>query len=154
MDQLTLEKKLIYYLKGNQWALRMCLQLLYVSHLWDDLIDKDKERTENEINDAFRICLYDIPSNPFYVQNVTILLPLIHSAIIQYEAANKIEKADIQNKESAFWLRNGVLNVIGTSIYLIGGIDWYREVSGDFYSFLWQDYQSLYDIFKQEMKNG
>jgi hypothetical protein len=42
---------------GNQDALNMYRMFVDLSHLWDDLVDKDKDATEDSINNAFLICL-------------------------------------------------------------------------------------------------
>jgi len=155
MKDKELRDRLNHVLRGDMPAVKYCLDMIWISHLWDDLIDKDKARTDHEINDAFRICLVETPSNPFFAANSSVLLPLMQSAVLQYEAANKIEQgADIAGKEAAFWLRNAVLNIVGMSICIIGGMNWYREVAADFYLFLWEDYQELFQTFKEEFPDG
>jgi len=154
ISEKELIERLKYVLRGDVEAINYCLDLIYVAHLWDDLIDKDKERTDYEINDAFRICLVGIPLNPFFQKYSAFLLPLMHTAILQYEAANKIEQGDKKPKEPAFWLRNAVLNIIAACICIIGGMDWYREVAADFYIFLWRDFKKFYNTFKEEFPDA
>jgi len=154
MEEIELTEQLEHVLKSNQEAVKYCLDMIWISHLWDDLIDKDKARTDYEINDAFRICLVETPSNPFFQKHSGFLIPLMQSTILQYEAANKIEQGTKPNKEAAFWLRNGVLNIVGACISIVGGMTWYREVAADFYLFLWEDYQNLFKTFKEEFPDG
>lgn len=151
-SQQLFNKRLMYFLQNDEWAVKFCMDLLYISHLWDDLIDKDKERTNEEINDAFRIALIDIPLNPFFQNNRIILLPLIQNTILTYETANKIEKET--GSEIAFWLRNAMLNIFGMAIFLVGGMEWYRKVSAEFYTELWKDLPNLLNVFKGEFGNG
>jgi hypothetical protein len=54
------------YLKDDTNARKLVIDLLFVGHLWDDLIDKDLERTDEDINRAFRTMLVDNQLNPFY----------------------------------------------------------------------------------------
>ena len=40
-----LRVKLVYYLKGDIAAVDFCMAIIYVAHLWDDLIDGDRQRS-------------------------------------------------------------------------------------------------------------
>lgn len=94
---------------GDEDAARLIDDLVYVSHLWDDLIDQDKKRTEREINKAFSACLVDIPSNPFYRRFQTQLMPLLYTSIVQYEAANLMERTKERPLvDLAYGMRNAV----------------------------------------------
>lgn len=154
MNLFDFEEKLKFVLKNDLFAFRMCQQLIYISHLWDDLIDKDKVRTDEEVNDAWRMALAEVPMNPFFHAHIHLLGPLIQNAVLQYEVANRIEKGQEQRKEVAFWLRNGLLMVILTCMDILGGPVWVRQVGADFFSFAWEDYQHLFGVFQKEMTNG
>jgi hypothetical protein len=94
---------------GDEDAARLVNDLFYISHLWDDLIDRDKLRTDAEINNAFRLCLIAIPSNPFYQRWAAQLIPLLHNGIVSYEAANAMEKTgDGLLVDMAYQMRNAV----------------------------------------------
>ena len=106
---------------GNQNAIQLCLNFLYIAHFWDDLIDKDKDRTDDEINKAFEIMLIFIPANPIYKEYGDILRPMLHSTMLAWYESNIKEKGGEKDKFYAFFLRNALLNIIIFICFLIGG---------------------------------
>jgi hypothetical protein len=119
---------MLYFLKGDQWAVQFLVDLLYIIHVWDDLIDKDKKRSDGEINDAFKKCFIDIPSNPFYEKYRYDLRPLILNMILQWEDANTLDHGSDHDKHMAFMLRAGYFQIVNYCAYLTGGADWARRV--------------------------
>jgi hypothetical protein len=90
---------------GNQDALTMYRMFVDLAHIWDDLIDKDKEVTERGINNAFLICLVYLPLNPFYQLIQRDILPMWVTVVSSYEAANKFERdKDERGLEAAHML--------------------------------------------------
>lgn len=63
-----------------------------LAHVWDDLVDKDKDVLEKDINRAFLICLIDIPSNSVYRKIIDDIKPLWLSVVSAYTVANEFEK--------------------------------------------------------------
>ena len=155
MDQTTeieqqevLTKKLIHFFRGNLDAVRFCIDFVYICHLWDDLIDKDKERTVNEINDAFRAALVEIPGNVFYLANMHILRPIILNIILQWEDANVLETSSEHDVQMAWMLRAGLIQLFNVCAYIIGGPDWARQVGPD----IRRLYDEKLEDFMKEMK--
>ena len=147
--------RILGWLKGDVDAAALCMNLIYVAHLWDDLIDRDKERADAEINMAFRIALFDIPANPFYVKFSRLLQPQILSVILQYEAANVLERqGNAGQKGAAYAMRNAVLHVVGTCIYAVGGQEWYDTASVEFYEFLSENTEEEFRFFLKEMDHA
>jgi len=107
--------------KGHTDAIRFCLDLLYVVHLWDDLIDKDKPRSDEDINKAFEAALLFIPANPFYMAHAHALQPMIANAISLWYEANKREIMDRENKLYAYLIRNAGLMPIYYACQAVGG---------------------------------
>lgn len=130
-QQRQLAEKLNYFFKGELDAVRLCLDLLYVAHIWDDLIDKDRPRHDNEINTAFRIALFDIPSNQFYFQNQGALKTLILNGILQWQDSNILEKGSEHDQHLAWMLRDGFLDIFSYCAYLIGGPEWVAQIGPD-----------------------
>lgn len=122
-------KALDVFLQGNIDAVRFCKDLITLVDLWDDLVDKDKEKTNDEINDVFRIALINIPLNPFYQKFQGHLIPLIMNCILQWEDANKMEKSvELSDKHQAFMLKASAIQIISYCAFIIGGMDWSREI--------------------------
>jgi len=124
----ALQEKLMYYLKGNFAAVQFCMYVVFVAHLWDDLIDQDNVRSEADINNAFMIALVEIPSNPFYMANVNELRPIMRNTIMQWLDANKLERGTDHDKHMAFMLRSSICQIFNYCAYLVGGPEWANEV--------------------------
>ncbi len=77
---------------GNNDALNLFHSLVDLVHIWDDLIDKDKPVSDEDINKAFLIALVYMPANPFYRVIQQQVLPMWMTAASAFEAANKFEK--------------------------------------------------------------
>ncbi len=120
---------LVYYLRGDLLAVKLCEDLGQVSQVWDDLIDKDKETSPADINDAFWRALIEIPSNPFYLQHIQMFLPLLHSAITGWYDSNTLERGNATERALAFVLRDKLGEVIIMCAHLVGGFAWGRQVA-------------------------
>ena len=147
---LKLRDHLIYFLQGNLHAVRLCIDLTFIAHVWDDLIDRDRERTAWDINQAFRIALVDIPANPFYLQHITQLWPLFMNAILQWQDANILEKGTKHDKQMAYMLRASFLQIFNYCAYLVGGPEWASEIGPD----LRRIYKETFESFSREQKNA
>jgi len=131
-QQEKLIEHLIYYFKGNQDAVRFCIDITFIAHVWDDLIDKDNIRTNEDISNAFKAALIDIPSNHFYLANINELRPLMLNAIFQWQDANKLEAGgNYHDKHMAFMLRASIVQIFSYCAYLCGGPAWINEVGPD-----------------------
>ena len=140
----------MHFFKGNTDAIKLCMDLIYISHLWDDMVDKDKDRTDYEINDGFRIALVEIGANPFYLRYANQLHPLMMKSCLDYEALLPLERGTGHDKTIAFTLRNSVLGILAYSIFLIGGMDWYRQVAPEFYRTMWDKLEEQFQFFMKE----
>jgi len=111
-------------LNNDENALKLCIDLLFVGHLWDDLIDQDQDRAKEEINKAFYLTLNNFDNNPFYCALRSELQPLITSACLMWLDSTSLEKKD---KLTAFIIRQGLAQIIHYCIYRLGGYEWVRE---------------------------
>lgn len=99
------------WFNGNSDAQDLYEKLVFVAHLWDDLIDGDK-RSEEDIHKAFMFCLVHIPMNKVYKAYHTQLAPLIHTAVMGYITANTMERSgDGHQVEIAHGLRYAIAQV-------------------------------------------
>ena len=109
---------------GNQDALIMFRMFVDLAHTWDDLVDKDKEATEQAINNAFLICLVYLPLNPFYQTIQRDIMPMWISVVSAYQTANKFENSkDEHGVEIAHGLRYAAGNIIAYAVHVCVGPD-------------------------------
>jgi hypothetical protein len=107
---------------GNQDALNMYRMFVDLAHTWDDLVDKDKDVSEDAINHAFAIALVYLPSNPFYQSIQSQIWPMWLSVIHAYQTANAFEKAkDPHGIEIAHTLRYAAGNIMAYAVHLCVG---------------------------------
>lgn len=143
-------EKLRFFLKDDTQAIKLVLELLFIGHLWDDLIDKDKPRTDAEINQAFSFALGEIPVNKYF----TAVYPLVRNAIGLWETANQLEKGTIDEQTTAFLIRNALMEVIFFLMFLIGGSAWISEQGAEFWRYFGQGIHSKLLEFYEEMKHA
>lgn len=117
---------------GNEDALNMFRMFVDLAHTWDDLVDKDKEVTEQDINNAFLICLVYLPLNPFYQVIQRDIMPMWISVVSAFQTANKYEKAkDEHGVEIAHGLRYASGNIIAYAVHVCVGPDKAAEYMPD-----------------------
>jgi hypothetical protein len=117
---------------GNQDALDMFRMFVDLAHTWDDLVDKDKDTSEQAINNAFLICLVYLPLNSFYQAIQRDIMPMWISVVSAYQAANKFEKSkDEHGVEIAHVLRYAAGNIIAYAVHVCVGPDKAAEYMPD-----------------------
>lgn len=106
---MTHEEEVLSWFKGNRDAAALYEALVEVAHTWDDLVDKDKPVSDEDINRAFMLALVTIPANPVYHALLPQLQPLLINAVAGYAVANKYEAAhDAHGIEIAHTLRYSI----------------------------------------------
>jgi hypothetical protein len=133
---------------GNQDALNMYRMIVDLSHAWDDLVDKDKDLTEEAINNAFLICLVYLPSNPFYRSIQTQILPMWLTVVSAYQTANKFEREkDAHGIEIAHSLRYAAGNIVAYAIHVCVGPEEASKQVPD----MWKSiFYERYDDYRKE----
>lgn len=119
---------LMHVMKGDEAAVQLALDLTYVSNIWDDMIDGDKELTHADINTAFATALVGIPRNPFFQRFANDLLPVMSVGIANFLIANQYEKGGREDRAMAHVLRYSVVDVVVQMACLIGGMAWVELV--------------------------
>jgi hypothetical protein len=113
---------------GNPDALNMYRMFVDLAHAWDDLVDKDKELSEIDINNAFLTCLVYLPANPFYRSIQDQIFPMWITVVSGFETANKFERdKDSHGVEIAHTLRYAAGNIIAYAMHVCVGPDKARE---------------------------
>lgn len=122
--------KIGYVLKNHAPAVNFFLILRSVLHFWDDLIDKDRPITDQDINGVMWNALVELPRNPFYRQHFDTLNPMLVNAIANWQAATEFERTGgAKRLQIAFIARSDYLNLLLHSAYLVGGRDWMMQVT-------------------------
>jgi hypothetical protein len=134
---------------GNQDALNMYRMFRDLAHVWDDLVDKDNPVTEDQINNAFLICLAYMPANPFYQQIQHAVLPMWVTVVSAYQTANKFERdKDEHGVEIAHTLRYAAGNIIAYAVHVCVGPEKAKELLPE----IWKDIVAeRYDDYKAEV---
>ena len=123
----NLEGKLEWF-GGNQDALNMYRMFVDLAHTWDDLVDKDKEANEFEVNNAFLICLVYLQANPFYKSIQEQVMPMWLTVVSAYETANKFERdKDAHGIEIAHNLRYASGHIVAYAVHVCVGPEKARE---------------------------
>ena len=132
----------------NQDALNMYRMFVDLSHLWDDLVDKDKDATEDDINNAFLICLVYLPANPFYRSIQDQILPMWLTVVSAYQTANKFQKdKDPHGIEIAHSLRYAAGNIMAYAVHVCIGPERAKEVLPD----MWKSvFHERFDDYRKE----
>lgn len=136
---------------GNVDALNMYRMFIDLSHVWDDMVDKDKELTEDQTNNAFLICLVYLPSNPFYQLIQRDIMPMWISVVSAFQAGNKFEKdKDEHGIEIAHNLRYAAGHILAYAVHVCVGPEKAKEIVPE----LWKDIVfERFDDYRKEHLN-
>jgi hypothetical protein len=140
------------WFNGDEEALAMYQMFVDLAHIWDDLVDKDKEVSEQAINRAFSICLIYLPTNRFYQAIQYAVLPMWVSVVSAYQTANHYEKTkDEHGIEIAHGLRYAVGNIIAYAVHVCVGPEKAVELMPE----VWKQIMiERYDEYRKEHLNG
>lgn len=149
MDAVN-EKRLSFF-GGNVDAYNMYRMFIELSHLWDDMVDKDVELTEDRINNAFLICLVYLPSNPFYQTIQRDIMPMWITVVSAFQTGNKFEKdKDEHGIEIAHNLRYAAGHILAYAVHVCVGPEKAKEILPE----LWKDIVfERYDEYRKEHLN-
>lgn len=136
---------------GNQDALNMYRAFVDLSHIWDDLIDKDNQVVADEINRAFLTCLVYLPANPFYRRIQDQILPMWLVVISSFETANKFEAdKDPHGIEIAHSLRYAAGSIVAYAIHVCVGPEEAKKVLPE----MWKSiFYERFDEYRKEHLN-
>lgn len=121
---------------GHQEAIAFVSVLFDAVELWDDLIDKDVDVSNEHINRAFIGLMFALPANDWFIANRSHYLPLILTAINAWHDANEMERSPNKKfRNMAFYLRNFGIEIHIATAFLIGGYEHMRKVSTEIRQF-------------------
>jgi hypothetical protein len=77
---------------GNAEAIRFMETISIWTHLYDDLIDQDKEIDQEFVHEVMWKVMVGLPMNQFYIQNANLLAPIVATGILNWRGANEMEQ--------------------------------------------------------------
>lgn len=114
--------------QGNQDAIKLSLDLVHISQIWDDLIDKDNPVSDDDINKAFFNCLIGVSLNPIW--DACGLKHHCLNMFLKWRDATHIENGDHTENDlnKCYMLRAGIYEIFAVIAYYIGGDEWAKNV--------------------------
>jgi hypothetical protein len=125
-ESMNDEQFLVFAMKGDMDAVRLVKAIVQVAGVWDDLIDKDKPVSDEDINTMMWNALVAIPTNPFYTKVGALLQPLFQVGILNWHLSNEMRKEPGRSREIAHVARYSAGDVALYMMALIGGVEWVR----------------------------
>lgn len=139
-------KNLGSFFDGNQSAVELCMMLIKVADVWDDIVDGDKP-SYDDVNKAFMICLFSLDENQFYQVHKASLKPIILSITLKWMDANTLESKG-EDLEKCYMLRAGLYDLFAHCAFLISGYDYYQKIGPIIRKF----YGETYEEFKESLE--
>jgi hypothetical protein len=117
------------FLKGDAEAVQFAVRIFRAAHIWDDLVDKDKPVTDEELYAVFWDLLINLPADRFYQKHFSLLSSTLMNAMMNWRVANTLEREGSEKDKSiAFVLRGAYVDILTVSALIVGGVDWVKEV--------------------------
>lgn len=149
--QAIYQERAAYFLKGHQPAMDFVWSIFTICHVWDDLIDRDRHVTDEEIQTAFWQAVVTLPTNPFYVQHFATLYPVFVTTIVNWRAATAMERrGEEADREIAFILRAGYADLLTMSALLVGGVEWSIRVTPEIRQWMHEESYAEYRVNLQQ----
>jgi hypothetical protein len=125
---MTEAELFLWAVKGDRVAADFLHKVTDLAHTWDDLVDRDKPVTDNQINVAFFDAL-TLSNNAFYARYRAMLEPILINSIINWRVATTLERSeDSKVLPISFILRSSYVDLLTMSACLIGGMNWAEDV--------------------------
>lgn len=100
--------------------------IFQVLHIYDDLVDRDKELPEEDIHRVFWMALFDLPLDPFYRKHEPLLRPVLMNSILNWKVANLMERKSPEKRHLgiAWILRGSYIDLISMALACERGLDY------------------------------
>jgi hypothetical protein len=129
------DTKLLEWFGGNRSAVEFVVAISTLAELWDDLTDKDKELSPQEIQSAMWAAMVTLPTNEFFNANKTFLMPLIIQAMNAYEDSVELERGTTNDRAYALTLRIIALQISSMVVWLLRGREAARACSVEMWKY-------------------
>ncbi len=134
------DERLLRWMRGNADAADCVVALSTVSELWDDLIDRDRPVSDEEIHKGFVSVLIGLNDNPFWNGFHVKLMPIVIVGTNAWLDANKLQQSGSDNDRMlGFYIRNYCYEIASMAAYCAGGWDWLRSISMEMREFFQHD---------------
>ena len=129
MENLTKYRELALKAScGDNAGADFLVMMLECLHVWDDLIDKDKTVSDEQINELFFKLMVWLPLNPFYQKFAAQLSAVMLTAIQNWRVATDAERGkNMLSREVSFAIRSSYVDVVTLVATLCGGITHGKE---------------------------
>lgn len=118
------EAALLEMMRGDADAVRLINELAFCSHVYDDLIDRDKPVDPQSIHRMMTMAFVSIPDNPFYRRHQAKLLPVLATGLLNWRAANEMEAVgDSEELHISHATRYSLADVALLAMVLAGGFE-------------------------------
>jgi hypothetical protein len=138
------DSKLLEWFDGDQSAVDFLIAISSISELWDDLIDKDKVPTQEDINQTFWNALVTLPCNDFFNAHKTFFMPLILQSINAWHDSVELENGSENDRAYALTLRLLALQIAPMIVFIKKGFAESRKVSVE----MWRYFTAHDDAMK------
>lgn len=120
---------LLWCCNGDAGAVQCFLHFYKIMHGWDDLVDKDQELTDEQIDTPFIELFMGLMTNVFYKQHYHLLQPVVIMSINAWRDSTWLERQSDTGRRFAYVLRTYPADVLITIALITGGYDHMRTVS-------------------------
>lgn len=111
-------------------AARFVALIAGAAHLFDDLADRDRVATPQEVLQAFRALAVHLPANPFYRAHFEQLHPLLDVFILSWGTANAFEAGDDEEMlRIAYVIRSDYMNLVLRAAQILHGFDYALHIA-------------------------
>jgi hypothetical protein len=148
---MTNDELLEYAVCGNKTAFDFISLLFDIFHFYDDVADKDKPLSQDDVCKSLWDTLIILPRNQFYANNFIEFTPLIAIAIQNWGIANKLEAfpQDDFKLQIAYIIRSNYLDILIKAATLCGGFEHGMDVAYKA-RLLWHD--ETFDGYKENLQ--
>lgn len=141
---------LLEFFMGDESALDFFMMMYDIMHVWDDLIDRDKEVSAYQITDSYIKSLIGIDQNLFYRNFGDQLQPVMLFIFNHWLESNKLERESENGQNMAFTLRALTMGLVPQMAFYLGDFEHMRKVSEKVWAIM-AELESL-DSYKEELK--
>ena len=146
------ERQLInYWLKDNADAIDLVNAYSSISQVWDDLHDRDKPVTRNQVNAMMMMALVEIPQNNFFRNHYLELMPVVQHCLMTWLDANTLEAVgDERDLQVSYIIRSVTTDLIIHVAGIVGGIAWRRQAGLAIRQAIYHDNEP-FDAYQEEV---